>query len=287
CQSVSPPICGQVCAIYCPNGNVLDQNGCPTCACKPDTTQLCPLCFNYCPNGRELRSDGCPSCTCKQAPQPVPSSCGRVLCRNFCFNGRALDDQGCETCNCRSTSLTISTLSPSPQCGRVLCRNFCFNGRTLDSQGCETCVCKTTGCPLGLCRNYCPNGRDSCRTAAPAADAGDLLLLLLPVNSALPCSAAITAPQDGNRTHKAAIRANATHPSRISCPSLDVQPSAAATFVHSAQSVIVGGVIRANVERPTERNSPAPRRSATDTVTSEGTSHPVVAVAVECQWARK
>lgn len=27
-------ICPPVCAIYCPHGNILDKNGCPTCRCK-------------------------------------------------------------------------------------------------------------------------------------------------------------------------------------------------------------------------------------------------------------
>ncbi|KNC78008.1 hypothetical protein SARC_09541 [Sphaeroforma arctica JP610] len=37
-QCVKPPAeveCGFVCQIYCPNGNVMDANGCPTCACNP------------------------------------------------------------------------------------------------------------------------------------------------------------------------------------------------------------------------------------------------------------
>ena len=29
------PVCGPVCTIFCQYGNVLDANGCPTCACKP------------------------------------------------------------------------------------------------------------------------------------------------------------------------------------------------------------------------------------------------------------
>ncbi|KAK6167446.1 hypothetical protein SNE40_021473 [Patella caerulea] len=28
------PVCGPVCDIYCVHGNVLDDNGCPTCSCK-------------------------------------------------------------------------------------------------------------------------------------------------------------------------------------------------------------------------------------------------------------
>lgn len=37
------PVCGPVCLIYCPFGNVLDSQGCPTCACnKPTPGAACP-----------------------------------------------------------------------------------------------------------------------------------------------------------------------------------------------------------------------------------------------------
>src|SRR5438552_12006550 len=37
------PVCGPVCLIYCPFGNVLDSQGCPTCACnKPTPGATCP-----------------------------------------------------------------------------------------------------------------------------------------------------------------------------------------------------------------------------------------------------
>jgi hypothetical protein len=41
CVPVKPPVCGPVCAIACPNGNVLDANGCPTCQCNPPPTDPC------------------------------------------------------------------------------------------------------------------------------------------------------------------------------------------------------------------------------------------------------
>lgn len=38
------PVCGPVCLIYCPFGNVLDSQGCPTCACnKPTPGATCPV----------------------------------------------------------------------------------------------------------------------------------------------------------------------------------------------------------------------------------------------------
>ncbi|XP_064596422.1 BPTI/Kunitz domain-containing protein 4-like [Liolophura sinensis] len=64
------PVCGPVCMIYCPYGNVLDSKGCPTCSCNP-----APL---------EKREDGCPP----------------VLCKMYCFNGWKKNDEGCDICEC-------------------------------------------------------------------------------------------------------------------------------------------------------------------------------------------
>jgi uncharacterized membrane protein YgcG len=36
-----PPVCPPVCKIACENGNVLDSNGCPTCACNPPPADPC------------------------------------------------------------------------------------------------------------------------------------------------------------------------------------------------------------------------------------------------------
>ena len=38
CVPIKPPVCGPVCNIACQYGNVLDANGCPTCACNPPPT---------------------------------------------------------------------------------------------------------------------------------------------------------------------------------------------------------------------------------------------------------
>ncbi|KAK3579677.1 hypothetical protein CHS0354_000057 [Potamilus streckersoni] len=73
-------ICGPVCMIYCPYGNIMDDRGCPTCRChfEPVINQnitepvlhSCPgvLCDIYCPNGNELDQHGCPMCACKSGP---------------------------------------------------------------------------------------------------------------------------------------------------------------------------------------------------------------------------
>ncbi len=63
--------CGPVCDIYCEFGNVLDANGCPTCACKPApgcaTIDLaCPEIF--CVYGYAADANGCQTCRCNTGP---------------------------------------------------------------------------------------------------------------------------------------------------------------------------------------------------------------------------
>lgn len=64
------PVCGPVCAIYCEFGNVLDANGCPTCACnKPAPGATCapekctgpmPKVANTkCPDGKTVAGPAC------------------------------------------------------------------------------------------------------------------------------------------------------------------------------------------------------------------------------------
>ncbi|XP_062595654.1 antistasin-like [Saccostrea cucullata] len=71
-------LCGPVCMIWCPFGNVQDENGCPTCRCRGEhttttkepitkvTQNLCSgvMCDIYCPQGHKM-VDGCPVCACK------------------------------------------------------------------------------------------------------------------------------------------------------------------------------------------------------------------------------
>ena len=64
------PACGPVCLIYCPFGNVLDAQGCPTCACnKPVPGATCPAdqctgpgpkSANFtCPDGKTIGGPAC------------------------------------------------------------------------------------------------------------------------------------------------------------------------------------------------------------------------------------
>ena len=67
------PICGPVCMIHCPFGNVLDKHGCPTCTCRPNPDiRPCPVykCAVYCVDGYVKDRRGCTTCKCRHAPRP-------------------------------------------------------------------------------------------------------------------------------------------------------------------------------------------------------------------------
>ncbi|XP_065321878.1 antistasin-like isoform X4 [Gordionus sp. m RMFG-2023] len=64
-------ICRPVCEIFCLFGNVLDDKGCPICACKSDPNhgdRCPPVCDVYCLFGNVLDEKGCPTCDCKSDP---------------------------------------------------------------------------------------------------------------------------------------------------------------------------------------------------------------------------
>ena len=129
-SSVAPDAkvgCGPVCDIYCANGNVLDANGCPTCACKPlpDGGPACPcapgtmqnafgcLACGTCSFGYTLDPTGCPTCTCNSPPSVCPGmKC--AACPPGYENAR--DANGCLTCNC-APALSCSQLSDATSCG--------------------------------------------------------------------------------------------------------------------------------------------------------------------------
>jgi len=99
-------VCGPVCDIYCPYGNVLDNSGCPTCQCKP--APACPTgshavtcasdtactldCSEY-----QHGADGCQVCACR-----TPATCappGSAACI-YCPFGYRSGPNGCITCSC-------------------------------------------------------------------------------------------------------------------------------------------------------------------------------------------
>ena len=117
-------VCGPVCLAYCPYGNVLDENGCEICGCKPPPTvnPTCPcdsgtaqtaygcLTCGYCANGYVLDANGCPTCSCN------PPSCPARKCAS-CLYGYVNDASGCPTCTCLpDPSLPCKQLDAT-QCG--------------------------------------------------------------------------------------------------------------------------------------------------------------------------
>jgi hypothetical protein len=79
-----PSGCGTVCDIWCEHGNVLDANGCATCACNPapetgagGSAGGCSgvICQLWCEYGNVLDADGCPTCACNPAPNEPANHC--------------------------------------------------------------------------------------------------------------------------------------------------------------------------------------------------------------------
>nr|XP_022339056.1 BPTI/Kunitz domain-containing protein 4-like [Crassostrea virginica] len=65
CDCESKPKCPPLCNRHCPNGHVIDSNGCATCECKSPVKRCPPVCPINCPNGKVLDRTGCPICQCR------------------------------------------------------------------------------------------------------------------------------------------------------------------------------------------------------------------------------
>jgi len=150
--------CGPVCAIACEFGNVLDANGCPTCACNPPPVS----CGNtWCPQGQECCNPSCGICVppggaCTQ--QACNPACNPVACTLACEYGFQRGPDGCEICACNPPP---TQLPDAGQCGPV-CAIYCEHGNVLDANGCPTCACNPapdSGRTCGpVCAIYCEYG---------------------------------------------------------------------------------------------------------------------------------
>jgi Antistasin family len=155
-------MCGPVCNIYCPYGNVTDPNGCPTCQCNP-APPVCsmtecgpppPYAYPMCPTGATVIPAACtrgtdgkcawhaPTCgnPCPQGTHQV--ACPQIACGTDCLYGNTRDATGCTTCACR----------PVPNCAPagVACVSCPFGYRVGPNQ-CRTCACEDP--PAGCAAN--------------------------------------------------------------------------------------------------------------------------------------
>lgn len=107
---------------------MLDENGCPTCACASDQSIK--------PIGRS------------------PNDCPLMKCRANCGSaGYKINEKGCRTCECASKSSKV-------ECSQTMCRMFCDHGFRRDENGCEICKCNESpqSCPELNCGNACLTG---------------------------------------------------------------------------------------------------------------------------------
>jgi hypothetical protein len=142
-----PLMCGPVCAIFCPNGNVLDQRGCPTCQCNPPPACLPVACDLACPNGYQKDDRGCPLCKCNPGPMCTP-----VTCRIFCPNGFKKDERGCEICQCNPPTCEPKECpSPAPGAPNMICPDGTIAGPVCERTSEGRCAwifrsCSDTDC---------------------------------------------------------------------------------------------------------------------------------------------
>ncbi|XP_062503389.1 uncharacterized protein LOC134180282 isoform X2 [Corticium candelabrum] len=174
CRPLRPP-----CHLRCPNGLVVDSNGCDKCMCavvqgtKAPTTKIAsrpvcgPVCAIHCKYGNVPDANGCPTCKCRTAtdrPTPTTYACPLYKCVP-CQYGYAKDEHGCQTCQCL----------PHP-CPAIDCVKPCPNGYADNENGCTTCQCLPGSdqptstafvCALVYCSSFCHEyARDSygCQT---------------------------------------------------------------------------------------------------------------------------
>ncbi|XP_076080973.1 uncharacterized protein LOC143051872 isoform X1 [Mytilus galloprovincialis] len=151
------PICGPVCLIFCPFGNVLDENNCPICKCKTGCAgNVNPLTSVSCGSGQQR----CPARYQCKTPSAggsgvcCPYECPLVKCSEPCPYGFVIDVNGCQTCRCK------------PRCPPV-CLVHCPFGNVYDENNCATCNCKT-----GCAGNVKPLSSVKCGTGGQKCPAG-------------------------------------------------------------------------------------------------------------------
>lgn len=149
-----PPTCPPVCKIACPNGNVLDASGCPTCACSPPPVDPCSSV--KCAAGTHCQAD---VVMCIKAPCPPITSCVPDAPRVFCGgiagiacpgSGKCVDDpaDGCDPAKGGADCGGLCSCSPVP----------CPSGAPFDGSP-KVCACVPGGASDGGVAAACSDTR--------------------------------------------------------------------------------------------------------------------------------
>jgi hypothetical protein len=171
-------MCGPVCDIFCQYGNVLDANGCPTCACTPAPAPCLQADCGPPPSYRPPPCAGAPATSpmCKRNTAgtcvwqaPFCPMCAPINCPNLsCMSGLVPDMNGCPTCTCNTCPQgTHAVACAPPQCNRA-----CADGYVHDANGCATCMCRAAatcaspGVSCVACAYGYRAGPNGCRTCA-------------------------------------------------------------------------------------------------------------------------
>lgn len=184
-------MCGPVCAIYCPYGNVLDAAGCPTCKCNP-----APVCkVDECGPTARLLPAPCggtttpPVCardaaTGKCAWTAARCACDAIACALKCEFGLKVDPMtGCQQCACNPAPLTCTPgeCGPGPLVPSMKCSDGTVAGPVCARSPGGMCAwtltkCPPTLCPAIACLRACPygarvdaNGCQTCDCLEPQA----------------------------------------------------------------------------------------------------------------------
>jgi hypothetical protein len=157
-------MCGPVCDIFCPHGNVPDANGCPTCKCNPMPN--CPQikCAMDCPHGYAKDEKGCQTCTCNPDPMAcTPAECGtmppvdNIVCPAGASAPAADPVPGDVaivapfTCARDASGKCVWLSTGCRVCPTIACQP-CPNGYEIGPDGCSSCVCKPT--TTSVCGSY-------------------------------------------------------------------------------------------------------------------------------------
>jgi len=122
--NIVAPVCNPIqcpkvmCMMFCPSGNAVDENGCPSCQCNP-VPDACP-CGQSCNTTKDFWAGRSGVC------QPDGKTCATNAAAPFCF---------------------VNSLAAS-SCVPKTCSSFCESGTVVDYSGCPTCECQPL-CPCG------------------------------------------------------------------------------------------------------------------------------------------